>query len=181
MEEPARKPALVLVTGLPGTGKSTLARAVAERAGFQVIRSDVVRKELAGGAEDRYTPEWGRKTYAECARRAEGLLFEGQRVLVDANFRQEKQRRLFLDLAARGGVPAILFVCRVEPEVIKERLAERSGDASDANWEVYQMLAHTWEEPSETTRRSYRALTTGGERTAAVAEVLDALRQMELA
>src|SRR5262249_25807923 len=50
LEEPERRPCLVLVAGLPGTGKSTLARALAERAGFEVIRSDVVRKELAGPA-----------------------------------------------------------------------------------------------------------------------------------
>jgi SpoVK/Ycf46/Vps4 family AAA+-type ATPase len=50
LEEPGRKPCLVLVGGVPGTGKSTLARAMAERAGFRVIRSDIVRKELAGGA-----------------------------------------------------------------------------------------------------------------------------------
>src|SRR5262249_39475543 len=48
LEEPGRWPCLVLVGGLPGTGKSTLARGLAERAGFTVIRSDVVRKELAG-------------------------------------------------------------------------------------------------------------------------------------
>ena len=48
LEAPSRRPCLVLVGGLPGTGKSTLARALAERAGFRVIRSDLVRKELAG-------------------------------------------------------------------------------------------------------------------------------------
>src|SRR5262249_5650864 len=48
LEEPGRRPGLVLVGGLPGTGKSTLARGLATAAGFGVIRSDVVRKELAG-------------------------------------------------------------------------------------------------------------------------------------
>src|SRR5438034_1293400 len=48
LEQPAQKPCLVLVGGLPGTGKSTLAQGLAQRAGFQVIRSDVVRKQLAG-------------------------------------------------------------------------------------------------------------------------------------
>ena len=48
LEEPSRRPALVLVTGLPGTGKSTLSRALAEVAHFdEVLRTDVVRKELA--------------------------------------------------------------------------------------------------------------------------------------
>lgn len=47
LEEPLRKPCLLLVTGLPGIGKSTLAQALADNAGFCVVRSDVVRKELA--------------------------------------------------------------------------------------------------------------------------------------
>ena len=47
LEERGQRPCLVLVGGLPGTGKSTLARALASHAGFEVVRSDQVRKELA--------------------------------------------------------------------------------------------------------------------------------------
>ena len=80
LEEADRKPCLVLVGGLPGSGKSTLARGLAERTPLHVLRSDVVRKELAEGArvplESRtvaniYTPEWTAKTYTECLRLAE--------------------------------------------------------------------------------------------------------------
>src|SRR5262249_42141313 len=48
LEEPNRRPCLVLVAGLPGTGKSVLGRGLVEQAGFCTIRSDLVRKELAG-------------------------------------------------------------------------------------------------------------------------------------
>src|SRR5205807_565194 len=78
---PATRPGLVLVGGLPGTGKSTLARALADRAGFTVIRSDVVRKELARRPPNEPTPldkrsklysaKWTDRTYAECLRQAE--------------------------------------------------------------------------------------------------------------
>ena len=50
LEEPQLRPLLVLIGGLPGTGKSTLARGLAEQQDFCVIRSDVVGKELAGVA-----------------------------------------------------------------------------------------------------------------------------------
>src|SRR5262249_54738529 len=98
LDEPRGQPCLVLLGGLQGTGKSTLARNLGEQADSQVIRSDVVRKELAAGtAEDVYTPEWNDRTYASCLERAGRVLFEGGRVLIDATFRQEKYRRLFLD------------------------------------------------------------------------------------
>src|SRR5205085_7844891 len=75
LEEPGRRPCLVLIGGLPGTGKSTLARDLAARAELDVVRSDEVRKELAGllpdvttPAESRdevYSQEWSERTYAE--------------------------------------------------------------------------------------------------------------------
>ena len=119
LEVPGRRPCLVLVGGLPGTGKSSLGRAMAEQAGLTVIRSDLVRKELAGLAggvpapaeygKGIYSREWDERTYAECSRRAESLLFEGRRVLVDASFGREADRRHFLELAARRGVPEVFF------------------------------------------------------------------------
>ena len=121
LEEPGSKPCLVLVGGLPGSGKSTLARALAEHAGFCVLRSDLVRKELTGRAgqvpaaefgEGIYTSAWTERTYAACLRRAESLLFEGKRVLVDATFREEIQRIVFLGAAGRLSVPAVFLVCR---------------------------------------------------------------------
>jgi aminoglycoside phosphotransferase family enzyme/predicted kinase len=154
LEEPNRRPALVLVGGLPGTGKSTLARGLAAAAGFEVIRSDVVRKELAGVApetrlgDECYSPEWTDRTYAECLRRAEAVVFEGRRVLIDATFREDARRRAFLDLARRRCVPAVLFVCEASPEVVRERLTNRTGDASDAGWAVYRSAAGRWETAS---------------------------------
>ena len=89
--------------GRNGTGKSTLAQELARRANFAVIRSDVVRKELAPQERTRdtwlYTEEWNQRTYAACLDLARGLLGEGKRVLVDATFRTENQRHAFFKAA----------------------------------------------------------------------------------
>jgi aminoglycoside phosphotransferase family enzyme/predicted kinase len=183
LEAPGRRPELVLVGGLPGSGKSTLACGLAERARFEVIRSDVVRKELApagAGREDIYTPEWTERTYGECLRRAEGLLLEGKRVLVDATFREEARRAAFLEAATGLGVPGLLLVCRAAPEVVRERLAARRGDVSDADWRVYLELAAQWEAPWPLTRRALREIDTGGEREQALSRGLRALAEAGL-
>lgn len=157
LEEPARRPALVLVGGLPGTGKSTLARGLAEAAGFDVIRSDVVRKELAGvdptarGASELYSPARTDLTYAECLRRAEQLLLDGRRVIVDATFREGARRRAFADLGRRLAVPVVVFICEASPDAVRERLAARTGDASDADRRVYEQLRREWEPPTSDT------------------------------
>jgi aminoglycoside phosphotransferase family enzyme/predicted kinase len=172
LEEPARRPCLVLVGGLPGTGKSTLARGLAG-AGFEVVRSDVVRKELAAGVsgDELYSPEWLERTYAECLRRAEGLLFQGRRVIVDATFREDRRRHQFLTAAKGLGVPGLLLVCEAPPEVVRGRLAARTGDPSDADWTVYQKAAAGWEEASAAVRRSAHAIdTTDGEAARTTAE-----------
>ncbi len=157
LDVPTRRPALVLVGGLSGTGKSTLAQGLATVGRFNVIRSDVVRKELAGlapdtpGGQELYTPEWSDRTYAECLRRAEQALFDGQRVILDATFREDARRRAFLDLARGLCVPAVAFACEARPGVVRDRLTIRTGDASDATWEVYCNQRAAWEPPSEVT------------------------------
>jgi aminoglycoside phosphotransferase family enzyme/predicted kinase len=187
LEEPGRRPCLVLVGGLPGTGKSELARGLAGRAGFHVLRSDVVRKELAGGdasgrlPESHYSAEWNERTYARCLRRAREYLFEGERVVVDATFREERYRQAFLRAAVRWGVPAALLLCKATPETVRKRLEARHGDASDADWAVYQRAAASWEEMTPDTRRLSHAVSTEGTPEAAQARALEALRQLGLA
>jgi aminoglycoside phosphotransferase family enzyme/predicted kinase len=191
LEAPSRRPGLILIGGLPGTGKSTLSRRLAEQANFQVIRTDVVRKELAGlpaeSVADReigegiYTPEWTDRTYAECLRRAETLLFEGDRVIVDANFLEERRRQEFFDAALRWGVPVLFLVCEAEAGVVKSRLQARLGDASDANWPVYLHAAKRWEQPGTRINRSLRRIPASESADAAYQAAWHALSEVGLA
>ena len=68
-------------------------------------------------------------------------------MLIDASFREESRRRLFLDAARRWGVAGCMLLCRADADVVRRRLAHRRGDASDAGWAIYQEAARRWEEP----------------------------------
>jgi aminoglycoside phosphotransferase family enzyme/predicted kinase len=190
LEEPSRRPCLVLVAGLPGVGKSTLARGLAEHAGFTVVRSDAVRKELAGVAAGApapapfgtglYTPEWMERTYGECLRRAEALLFEGKRVVVDASFGEETRRRAFLETADRWAVPGLILVCQSDPSVVRARLGNRKGGASDADWSVYLRAVEHWQALSPATRSAAITIPAAGPPEQSLAAALEALRSRGL-
>lgn len=152
-----QRPCLVLIAGLPGSGKSVLARALRETGNFVWIRSDEIRKRLAGldplasgkaeVGEGLYSREWTDRTYAACLSRAADICKAGGRALVDATFVEADRRREFVEAAIEWGVPALLLITEVPPELIRERLAKRTNDPSDADWNVYQAAAARWAPP----------------------------------
>ncbi len=191
LEEPDRRPCLVLVGGLPGSGKSTLSKGLSERLAFHVIRSDQVRKELSGNTARQpqpgvpfgqgiYTAEWTERTYAECANRAERLLFDGGRVLVDATFSTDDQRQFFHNLATRFGVPVAFLLCRAEPETCRARLATRHSDVSDADWSVHEKVKHSWQRVGPYTRRILREVDTSDTMGETSQQALEVLKEMDL-
>jgi aminoglycoside phosphotransferase family enzyme/predicted kinase len=144
---------LVLVGGAPGTGKSTLAAAVAEATGWALLRSDEIRKELAGlGPLDDttaplgtglYRPAAVAATYEELRRRARLLLERGESVILDASWSDVDQRLGARRLAE--AVVADLVELRVDAPapVAAARIAARraaGGDPSDVTVEVAAAL-----------------------------------------
>jgi aminoglycoside phosphotransferase family enzyme/predicted kinase len=164
----AQRPGLLLVGGLPGSGKSTLARQLGTACDARVIRSDVVRKQLAGldpqssGREipGLYSAEMTDRVYAEVLRQAEGALWQGERVVVDATFSQGGRRREFLSAADRLAVPTGWLICEAPEDVVRDRLARRRGDASDADWPVYLQARAHWEPVDAFTSRRTHTVTT---------------------
>lgn len=165
---PGKRPCLLLVGGLPGSGKSTLARLLGEACSARVIRSDVVRKELAGidprdsGREipGLYSGEMTERVYNEVLRRAEQAVCQGERVVVDAMFSRTWQRQAFLSAADRLAIPTGWLICEGPEAVVRDRLAQRRGDASDADWQVYLQARALWEPVDVVTLRRTCRVTT---------------------
>ncbi len=188
---PAERPCLVVVGGLPGTGKSTLATGLGEGAGFTVISTDRVRKELAGLDPETpapadfgggiYAPAWTERTYDECLRRAEGELFAGRRIVLDGTFREERWRSRALACARRWGVPGLVLLCAADPDSVRGRIENRRAGPSDADWEVYRAAAARWEEPGTETRGRTRILETGAGAGELLEAALETLRREALA
>ncbi len=66
--------------------------------------------------------------------------------------------------------------CQADPAVVAERLANRRGDASDADWPVYVKAAETWEEPGPRTRSALQTVATGGSVEDALSQAVEILR-----
>jgi aminoglycoside phosphotransferase family enzyme len=94
----ARTPIVIAVCGVPGSGKSHLATALAERSGLPHLSSDLTRKRLAGVATDErapkmtYSADWNVRTYAELARLTRKALADRGGAIVDATFRHVADR-----------------------------------------------------------------------------------------
>lgn len=133
--------AVVLMHGLPGSGKSTVAQALAARAGAVVVRSDLERKRLHGlaalersqSAQDAgiYAAASTAATYARLAAVVEDAVAGGIPVVVDAAFLRRADRDAFRALAARVGATAWVVACEAAPEELRRRVRERDARGTD--------------------------------------------------
>jgi uncharacterized protein len=145
-------PRLIAVGGASGSGKSTIAAALAPDLmpvpGARILRSDVLRKRLldlppeARLPPDAYSHAMGKRIYAKLHHDAAQVLAAGYCVILDATFLDPEERRAAAQLAERAGVPFTGLWLEARREVMAQRIAERKGDASDATVAVLdQQLA----------------------------------------
>ncbi len=137
------RPAIVLMHGLSGSGKSSIAQTMLERIGAIRVRSDVERKRLHGlEARARthaepyggiYAPEETRPTYDKLEQVACHVVESGYCIVVDAAFLQRAERKRFRSLARGLGVPFLVVSCSAREETLPTRLARREAAISDAS------------------------------------------------
>ena len=138
---------MVLVGGLPGTGKSTVAAGVGQGQGWKVLRSDVLRRgmfeaEAEAEAEEgevpryglgRYTHEATAAVYSELLARAEALLAQGESVVLDASWIDARWRGAAHALASRTGSDLVELRCQARSDIAEMRIVHRLSEGLDVS------------------------------------------------
>jgi aminoglycoside phosphotransferase family enzyme/predicted kinase len=143
------RPLLIVTAGMIGTGKSTIARALAEALGWEWLRGDVIRKELAQISplehcfeefnRGIYSPDFSRQTYQTLFAKARTSLESGKSVILDASFKKQADRQTARDLAQNTQAGFLFIECQCSDEEIKKRMSRRArekSEPSDGRWEL---------------------------------------------
>lgn len=143
LPQPQVEPPLVVVSGLPGTGKSFFCRKLGERLPFVILASDALRKVLFPCP--RYDKDENKRFFAACHALVEELLGKGVPVIFDATNLLERHREYLYHIADKTGAKLILVCVEAPPEVVQQRLLARERgvdlqDDSQAGWDVYQRM-----------------------------------------
>ncbi len=166
LPEPAAEPVLVVVSGLPGSGKSYFCSKLAERLPFLILESDALRKTLFPAP--RYSAWESSQLFRAIHLLVEHLLKRGIPIILDATNLSERSREYLYSIADRLDIKLVLVRVEAPPEVVRERLEARLQDSrskSDADWAVYRRM----ESSVEKIRRNHYAVDTSRD----IAPVLD--------
>jgi hypothetical protein len=149
------RPLVLVVGGLSGTGKTTLARKLAQELGAELLRSDVIRQSLFSKATEpqgvdagKYRPELRERVYEEMFRMAAELHREHVSVIMDATFSTIATLHKAQIVASNQHSVFLAIECVCRPEVAQERITQRQEigqDASDARPEIHDQQRLTWQ------------------------------------
>ena len=143
LPEPVVKPAFIVVSGLPGTGKSYFCSQLARRLPFVILESDALRKVLF--PSPNYSSPENSRLFQAIHLLIERLLKRGIPLILDATNLSEQYREHLYSIAYHLDVKLILVRVEAPPEVVQERLQARQERAnpvnkSGADWGVYQKM-----------------------------------------
>jgi len=146
LPEPTANPALIIVSGLPGTGKSHFCRKLAERMDIVILESDSLRRRLF--ATPSYSKEESTQLFRACHSLVEELLRKGVSVALDATNLEEHNREQLYHIADQSGARLVVVRMEAPVEVVQQRLERRSrredqSDHSEADWNVHSKMKST--------------------------------------
>jgi predicted kinase len=150
---PHGRPALIVVMGLPGVGKSHCARLLCGRLGAAHVASDELRSRLF--VAPSYADEENRAVFGAATALIDSLLADGHRVVVDATNLVARNRAGTIAVARRRAIPVTFVRITASDEDTRARLASRrtaraAGDHSEADEPIYErMRAQPFEPPAE--------------------------------
>lgn len=144
---------LVLMGGTPGTGKSTIARALAERTGWSLIATDAVRGTIVGPpgplgdayGQGRYAADARDRVYAHLRELAGERLTGGHSVILDASWSSASQRALALELGRAVAADVVELRCDAPADVCARRIAARHDDPSEATAAIAARMRATFD------------------------------------
>ena len=134
---------LVVVCGLPGVGKTTVAERIADHVDGRIRRTDVIRKELFDDPE--YTDAETEAVYVELLSRARGDVDAGDAVVLDATFADDRFRTDARETAAEAGAEFDLVEVACDEDVVERRIERRDG-ISDADFDIHLHFKQLFDE-----------------------------------
>lgn len=143
LPEPVAKPVLVVISGLPGTGKSYFSSKLAERLPCAIVETDAMRKALF--PSPNHSARESNRLFRACHLLIEQLLRKGIPIILDATNLVESHRERLYHIADRLQVKLIIVRAEAPLELVRQRLQNRlvgtnPRDRSDADWKVYQRM-----------------------------------------
>ena len=134
----SRRPTLILLSGLPGTGKTTFARALSERLAFEHVESDEIRRGLA--PLPTYTSGESAAVFAKAEAMARAALEAGRHALLDATNLTQRDRKRFVRLARNLQAPIVAVRVTAPDATIRERLHSPREGFSQAGVDTYERM-----------------------------------------
>src|SRR4030042_5722213 len=171
LPEPVVQPPFIIVSGLPGTGKSYFCHRLAERVSLVILESDSLRKLLFPSPS--YSTQESFRLFQACYHLIEDLLKRGIPLALDATNLEERHRERLYHIADQVGANLIIVRVDAPPEVVYQRLEKRARginheDNSEADWKVYQKMKSSAQRIS----RNHFRVDTSGDIASAIGKIV---------